>query len=134
MLAIDAATCEKIDAAIARARAKPTSAETVTATAVAVDDTIHLSDLPPDFKSTLNPECVAFPFGYIACITFEMQPEAGLCRHLSVSREGGALEQSALVAICTLFGFQRGHITMWEEEFRPGEFAVNFVQPVEMNA
>jgi hypothetical protein len=135
MLAIDKEICEKIDAAVARARRNPLPAEEIRKRAVQAEHTLHLADIPPGHPPRpVKPECVAIAFGYTACISFEIQPNVGLCRHLSISRENVTLTPEACMSIATLFGFRAPYSSIWFEEFYPGQFAVNIVQPVNTDA
>lgn len=139
VLAIDQATVERIDAAIAQARQKvmPLSMTRETGRPFIGKTDIRLADRPPDYKRPIPSVCVEIPVGYMACISFEMQP-AGLCRHLSVSidKPGKVPTREVCLALAVLFGFRKANTdcVAWLEEFEPGEFAINMVQPVSTDA
>lgn len=122
-----------IQAAVKRAYAKPLSLAQVERGAATVPQdkaTLTLADRTGSFEP--HGEGVILPGGYRAAISFEYQP-IGLCRHLSVSVDtpGRVPHMLAVGMIAEAFGFVQGmEREIWTEEFDPGEYAVNVVEPV----
>ena len=84
---------------------------------------------------------VTIPMGYRCVFSFELQPEAGLCRLLSVSIDlpGKLPAPEAVDEIAALFGFDqvctaaqptKANACVWLEDIGPNHKAVNVVQPV----
>jgi hypothetical protein len=121
---------EKIAAAIAYAKAHPIPIDTVRAGAVTNTSLLKLSDRKPGFERPPS-QHVLFPGGYRAAFSVEQQP-AGFCTHLSISVFGRSkkglmpsLEAVKMIAeeFAVPFPPDRG----WNEEFDPGEYAVNLL-------
>lgn len=142
-LFIDAKVQAHIDQACERARLHPTNITDKEQLALAalqdlpVGGTIALKDQPPNWQSGAARERVLIPFGYIAAISYEQQPEPlGLCAHLSVSviKRGSVPHPEAVKFVAEAFGLllrDNGPWRLWLEEFVPGHHAVNVVEPVE---
>jgi len=123
---------ERIAQMIAYAKAHPITFETVRTMMVPNQGTttVRLEDRNPEHA---RPESqhIDFPGGFRAAYSVEEQP-AGMCAHLSVSVFGrskrGAMPHPAAVAmIAEEFGVPFPADKMWQEEFEPGEWAVNLL-------
>jgi hypothetical protein len=71
---------------------------------------------------------VAFPGGFHAAFSIEQQP-AGFCSHLSISveRKGKMPSLEAVQMIAEEFGVPFPPDKAWNEEFEPGQYAVNLL-------
>jgi hypothetical protein len=149
MLMISPDTVAHARTAIAKARMNPVSAEEVAE--FGTNKPLRggvLKRTRRDIESLLShTETIQISDGYTACITFEHQPDGGLCRHLSISVDGapGTMPNPhAVRAIALLFEFEltdaaevtnkfqllQGADSVWIEEFRPGKRAINVLQLV----
>jgi hypothetical protein len=85
------------------------------------------------------PQTVLIPFGFRCNLTFEDQPEAGLCRHLSISIDDNTNDPPgtirvphplAVQMIANEFGLPGPFVEyahFWQEEYEPGKYAINLV-------
>jgi hypothetical protein len=115
---------------IAEAKAHPVLFETVRHGVV--DDTplLRLKDRKPGIERPRSAHMM-FPGGYRAAFSIEQQP-AGLCTHLSISVEGRSRKGmmpsvEAVKVICEVFGVPFPPDKGWNEEFEPGEYAINLL-------
>lgn len=138
VLALTFEKLKEIEAAVARARSNPMSPEEILRLAVpgkGPGETLTLADRTAQREQrTTFSQRVVIPVGYLCCFSFELQPEAGLCRHLSVSVDtpGHMPHMIAVGMIAEAFGFQKGaERIMWQEEVEPGHVAINIVEVVE---
>lgn len=104
-----------------------------------VGKTLALEDRPEDYQRRQASEHVEIPFGYLASISFEVQPEPlGMCKHLSISAPDAGMvpNQFAVQMVAEAFGMlKEGYPRhLWFEEFAPGHLAINIVEPVEWPA
>lgn len=118
-----------IKAAVDLARASPMSAETMQKFKdVKPKEVLRLEDRAgmPDVERVRG--YVQLSFGYNAIVTFEDQPEFGLCMHLSVSVDeiGKLPDIHAVHMIGEQFGILMP-LHIWLEEFEPEHFAVNIL-------
>jgi hypothetical protein len=130
VLMIGATERERIAEIIAYAKAHPIPFEVLRAGAVDDTDTLKLEDRKPGYERPRS-QHVVFPGGFRAAFSIEAQP-AGLCTHLSISVEGrskkGAMPSPQAVAmIAEEFGVPFPAHKMWQEEFDPGEYAINLL-------
>lgn len=133
-LLIDDAARQRIQAAMARARQRPTPEHLLKEMAYARQHSIdfRLSDRPPKADIGWKEqylESVELERGFTAVISFEQQP-VGLCKHLSISVPGVGQtpHPEAVNLIAKEFGIdQTSIISMFVEEFEPNHFAVNVV-------
>lgn len=130
ILIIGATERKRIAEIIARAKAHPVTFETIRKGIVDDTDVLQLKDRVPGIERPPSAH-MTFPGGYRAAFSIEQQP-AGLCTHLSISVEGrsrkGMLPSlEAVQAICEEFGVPFPPDKAWNEEFEPGEYAVNLL-------
>jgi hypothetical protein len=130
-LILNSAVLDAIEAADARARAKPIPWEVLQHIAVKKDATrVTLEDRMNDHFRPRS-ESVDLGFGYRVAVSYEEQP-AGLVKHLSMSVDtpGNLPGQFAVMAIMKAFKIDAVEHA-WLEEFEPGHSAVNVVVLVE---
>jgi hypothetical protein len=129
VLMIGATEREKIAEIIAHAKAHPVRFETVRKGVVDDTDTLRLEDRVPGIERPPSAHMV-FPGGYRAAFSIEEQP-AGFCSHLSISvmgrRKGMMPSLEAVQMIAEEFGVPFPPDKGWNEEFEPGEYAVNLL-------
>lgn len=118
-----------IKAAVDLARASPMSAETLQKFKdIKPKEVLHLEDRAgmPNVERVRGH--VQFSFGYNAVVTFEDQPQFGLCMHLSISvdKVGALPDVHAVHMIGEVFGIHMP-LHIWLEEFEPDHFAVNIL-------
>ena len=112
------------------------------AMAIAVRDpgpTLMLHERPAatqGYGRRRNVEQIELFDGYQCAFSFEEQPH-GIVRHLSiaVNNPGNVPMPAAVQMICKEFGFREFpplYGRVWVEEFRPGEFAVNVAELVDI--
>lgn len=126
--------------AIAEARKKPLSLEQVMTLAQgterigkAVSEPVTLASRPPGYTRPSSVG-ITIPLGYDVAVSFEQQPPpVGLCMHLSISvkRKGKVPHDQAVRVIAREFGMFIRDRVVWLEEFQPGHYAVNIVEPIE---
>jgi len=136
-LILDHDTQRRIQVAVIKARANPTSLGAIRRAAEGIPqgNVIKLADRKSGYRPPMQSEQVLIQQGYRAAISFEYQP-VGLCRHLSISVDvpGNLPSPAAVEMIAEAFDFSipsltEGKTHMWVEEFEPGHEAVNLVQP-----
>jgi hypothetical protein len=120
----------KIAEVVAYAKAHPILLDTVREGAVPFTDTLKLKDRRPGFERPPS-QHVLFPGGYRAAFSIEQQP-AGLCSHLSISvfgrsKKGMMPSLEVVKMVCEEFGVPFPPDHGWNEEFDPGEYAINLV-------
>lgn len=120
----------KIAKMIAYAKKHPVLFDRVREIAVPHTDTMKLEDRKPGAERPPS-QHVVFPGGYRAAFSIEQQPP-GLCSHLSISvdrraKKGMMPSPQAVAMICEEFGVPFPADRMWQEEFDPGEYAINLV-------
>ena len=122
-----------IGAMIERARARPVTWEQMKGGALFNHEgpTVQLKDRKPAYARPPSENIIIGT--YRIAFSIEEQPGPGLCRHLSVSTpKPGTIPNSPVVhELLELFGFNRDwDVQMWREEFDPGHFALNLIQPL----
>jgi hypothetical protein len=129
VLMIGATERERIAEIIAYAKAHPLTVDIRDAHAV---DTavLKLEDRKPGYERPPS-QHIVFPGGYRAAFSIEQQP-AGFCKHLSVSvesvsKKGLLPPPEAVAVIAQEFGVPFPPDKVWQEEFEPGEYAVNLL-------
>lgn len=121
--------------AIERARGHMIHRPEILERAIPVADDVTLADAAQKPPRSSKSEGVELPVGFLCAFSFEDQPNAGICRHLSISvgeTPGLIPHPAAIQMIANAFGLKGSFIdeTMfWKEEFRPGHWAVNLVWP-----
>jgi hypothetical protein len=127
-----------IAAAIERARSHPLPLDV--AMRVALPDhkgpTLRLAERRPDMPERPLPECLELYDGYRCAFSFEQQP-SGMVRHLSIAVNAHGLVPmpAAVQMISKEYGFREFppvYGRVWVEEYRPGEYAVNVAELVEI--
>ena len=130
ILIIGATEREQIAKVVAHAKAHPVLFETVRQGVVGDRPVLKLADRVPGIERPPSAH-VTFPGGYRAAFSIEQQP-AGLCTHLSISVEGRPRKGmmpglEAVKMICEEFGVPFPPDKGWNEEFEPGEYAINLL-------
>jgi hypothetical protein len=130
ILLIGETEAKRVAEIVAYAKAHPLSFETIREGAVPETETVRLKDRKPGFERPRS-QHIMFPGGYHAAFSIEEQA-FGLCTHLSISVEGRAKKgmmpsPQAVQMIAETFGVPFPADKMWQEEFDPGEFAVNLL-------
>jgi hypothetical protein len=130
ILIITAAERERAAEIIAHARAHPVLFDTVRQGVVVDTPVLKLKDRVPGIERPRSAHMM-FPGGYRAAFSIEQQP-AGLCTHLSISvegrpRKGMMPSMEAVQAIAEVFGVPFPPDKAWNEEFEPGEYALNLL-------
>ena len=124
----------KIAEVVAYAKAHPVLFETVRKGVVDDTDVLQLKDRVPGVERPPSAH-VVFPGGYRAAFSIEQQP-AGFCSHLSISvfgrsRKGMMPSLEVVQMLCEEFGVPFPPDKGWNEEFDPGEYAVNLLSLIE---
>ena len=130
VLIIGATERKRIAEIIAHAKAHPLSFDQFREAIVDETPLLKLADRKPGFERPPSAH-VTFPGNYRAAFSIEQQP-AGLCSHLSISvfgrpRRGMMPSLEAVKMICEEFGVPFPPDKGWNEEYEPGEFAINMV-------
>jgi hypothetical protein len=130
VLMIGATEREKVAKLVAYAKAHPLTFDTIRKAAVADASLVRLQDRQPGHERPPS-QHILFPGGYRAAFSIEQQP-AGLCTHLSISvfgrpRKGAMPSLEAVKVIAELFGVPFPPDKGWNEEFDPGEYAINLL-------
>jgi len=130
VLIIGATEREKIAEIVAYAKAHPILFEAVRQGVVDGRPLVELKDRKPGFERPAS-QHVIFPGGYRAAFSIEQQP-AGFCTHLSISvfgrsKRGMMPSLEAVRMIAEEFGVPFPPDRGWNEEFDPGEYAVNLL-------
>lgn len=130
VLMIGATEREKIAEVIAYAKAHPIAFDQLRDGIVSARPVLELADRKSGHERPPS-QHVVFPGGYRAAFSIEAQP-AGLCSHLSISvfgrsKRGMMPGLEAVKMICEEFGVPFPPDKGWNEEFEPGEYAVNLV-------
>jgi hypothetical protein len=109
------------------ARAHPVTLDVVRHGIVDDTDVLKLEDRVPGIERPPSAH-VAFPGGFHAAFSIEQQP-AGFCSHLSISveRKGKMPSLEAVQMIAEEFGVPFPPDKAWNEEFEPGQYAVNLL-------
>jgi hypothetical protein len=128
---------DRINAAVARARARPIPWDVLKAAMPGNQNTrtLTLADRAPVESARPQSEMVDLPIGFRLAVSFEHQP-VGLCMHLSMSvnRPGKLPNPAAVAMVCEAClkatPHSRDHIGReWIEEFlvdgEPGGLAIN---------
>jgi hypothetical protein len=121
ILAITPEVQAAIQALIEHARANPVNCRRIVRT---------LSD---EFLAVGNDPAfvIEIPVGFRVVFSFEEQPKAGLCRHISISQRKGKLPPpEAVKTICLEFGFEEKPAKMWKEPIDAHHSAINVIQPL----
>ncbi len=79
---------------------------------------------------------ISLPTGYDVTLTIEQHPGGVWCRHMSVSvdRYGKLPHARAVEMLMQEFGFVHQNLNelpFWKEEFGPGRFAINVLEPLD---
>jgi hypothetical protein len=131
-----------IKAAIDRARRHPVTREEIMRLAVAPSK-FHVTLADRAGKRTTSSEHVLLPVGHRLSISFEEQPNAGLCLHISISHRGALPNPWAAEMIAKECGIPfsvgdaDGHpgVKIWIEDFiEEGQEvgkAINLLYPME---
>jgi hypothetical protein len=130
VLIIGATEREQIAAAIAYAKANPVTFDKMRNAVVADTKLLKLKDRQPGHERPPSAHIV-LPGGYRCAFSVEEQP-AGFCSHLSVSvvgrsRKGMMPSVEAVTMIAQEFGVPFPPDKIWNEEFDPGEYAINLL-------
>jgi hypothetical protein len=130
VLLIGATEREKIAEIITYAKAHPVPLSVIRQGVMDNTDVLELKDRKPGFERPRSAAMV-FPGGYGVAFSIEEQP-IGLCTHISISvlgraKHGMMPSPEAVQRICEEFGVPFPADRMWQEEFDPGDFAVNLV-------
>lgn len=130
VLMVGATERERIAEIIAYAKAHPVLFEKLREGAVDDRPVLKLEDRKPGYERPTS-QHVLFPGGFRAAFSIEQQP-AGLCKHLSVSvvnrsKAGMLPALQAVAVIAEEFGMPFPFDKIWQEEFAPGEYAVNLL-------
>lgn len=139
VLVINEAARAGIAQVIERARARPVPMATSMALRIPTPGaTVTLADRHQTARDIQRPpvEQIELFDGYQCAFSFEEQP-TGMVRHLSiaVNNPGKVPMPAAVQMICQEFGFREfppEYGRIWTEEFRPGEYAVNVAELVEI--
>jgi len=122
---------------IERARAKPVPIDLVMSMRAPDQQNavVTMKDRKRDAPRRPPSQSILIPDGYQVAFSFEEQP-AGIVRHMSVAVEDGAPGAmpmpAAVEMIAREFGFREFPPELfWIEEFRPGFYAINFVELTE---
>jgi len=87
------------------------------------------------FRDMMQTLSLHLPVGYHIAYSHEMQPQAGLCHHISISvdRPKKMPSQEAVDMILQEFGMKpvRESNSMWIEEINPVTHAINIVQIID---
>lgn len=118
---------ERIREVVAEAKAHPVSLSLLRQGMADNTPVLKLKDRKPGFERPPSAH-VTFPGGYRAAFSIEEQP-AGFCTHLSISveRKGKMPSVEAVQMICEEFGVPFPPDRGWNEEFEPGQYAVNLL-------
>lgn len=130
-LIIGATERERVAEMIAYAKATPVTFDDIRTAIVPHQTSIKLEDRQPGFKRPPSQRMI-FRGGFRAAYSIEVQP-VGLCAHLSISvvgrsQKGMMPSPQAVVMIAQEFGIPFPAHKMWQEEFDPGEWAINLLQ------
>lgn len=113
---IDLASATKLSVGIPSSTTTLTLAETMGSNALR--DTMNIPE----------PVSITIPVGFDVALSFEEQPH-GMCMHVSISVADATMLPNpvAIEMITKLYGLIPPFDLVWEEEFRPGHYAINIV-------